>query len=250
MNKKALIILVSLCFIVIVLLFFLGRDTSTTAETLPIKKIQSPVELLGEHPKGLKIEFSAEDLKSKIVSDMKSLSGDKILEQELKDKITKEVASIEDISSYSEKLKEAYQQEKSDFLNGIQEIEHTYKIINEWKSKNGKSLDSTEYLNPKIIFTLSLLSGNEISKQVEQGTDGLNLTTKDIYVIKTFSLSKDFNILQNQGRLNAKEITLEKLNMVYDNSPDVMNTSDGKVHGLPSTIPSEVPADSELDLEN
>lgn len=226
------------------------KENPTNKIVANTKIIQTPGELLGEHPKGLKFEFSADDLKNKIVSDMKSLSGDRFQEKQKKDDLTKQVLAISDISSHTEILKDAYQLQKNDFLTKIQNLEETYLIIKEWKSKNGKSLNPVEYFNPKTIFTLALLSGNELSKQVLQGTDGLNLTAKDIYVIKTFSLSRDFDILHDQGRLTSKEITLEKLNRVYDNSPDVMTTSDGEIYGQPSSLPVEKAETDDLNLDD
>jgi hypothetical protein len=210
---------------------------------------QSKIQLM-DNPKGLKINISESDLKTKIVADMKSLSGDKILEEKRTRKISTLVKRIRNITDYSEILESSYLLPTEQFLKRVQELEDTYFIINEWKSQHGEPLSEFERHNPKVIFTLSLISDWEIFEIIGKDFNELNLRTKDIYVINKFATSQDFNLLNQQGRLNSKEVTLEKLNMIYDNSSPVMETSDGESHGGPTQTPREIPEQTKGDNEN
>ena len=66
-------------------------------------------------------------------------------------------------------------------------------------------------------------------------------STKDVSVIRYFSTSKDFTLLNDQGRLTKEEVTLERLKTIYANNEDIITTPKGEIIGVPAPMdPNEV----------
>lgn len=218
-----------------------------------------PSELKGKHdtkelpldplPKGLKIDLSKKDLINKVSSDFDKQKSFQVRQLENLKRIQKDITKIEDINPFIKKLEQAYAGSRDKFLENITEITNAFITVSEWKKKRGVGRSQIELIHPKTAFSLSLITGKSLDEIAKTGTQGLELTTKDLFSIRAFSLGKDFDILNSQDRLTTEELNLEKLNMVYDTSREVMVTPDGKVYGEPEkAIPPSEPIVEEPEI--
>ena len=234
MNKKVLVVV-----LVVIAAVILGLSLFSKEE-VNIDDLN-----LDARPEGLKIEVSKKGLSQKVVADLKQVQQAKLKSEAAKIKekveVEKSVESIDDISSYSERLKQAYQKDADTFLKEVEELEFTFKVVNAWKKKQGVALLPFEKLNPKTVFTISLVTDSEMGEVNNKSLTEFEFSTKDVSVIRYFSTSKDFTLLNDQGRLTKEEVTLERLKTIYANNEDIITTPKGEIIGVPAPMdPNEV----------
>jgi hypothetical protein len=146
-------------------------------------------------------------------------------------------------------IMEIYRDESLDISSKIMIIKNYQNKVLEWNVKNNKEPKKVIAMRPEMALTLSIILEESLESILSE-TFVLELPLQDIYIVKTFSESKDFHLLVSQNRLNEDNITLLSLREVYSNTSEtVFDPKSGKTLGEPSEEPS-IPAPEDEDNDN
>lgn len=95
--------------------------------------------------------------------------------------------------------------------NNLNELENEHKeLLNQYR-KNKKFINSKMRLNPRLLIVISFYLEKEIENISNRDIDELNFTSSEWYLLKTFSQSKDFEILLKREKLESKHVQIQEL---------------------------------------
>ncbi len=215
-------------FIILVSLFFIADGDKLESES---------------HANRKKITSDKRSKANSVFSSFKKAIINKVGEKKSYDNIDQSVAvndlrvdskkdAIENIS----KIMNLYDENSKDIQLRIIEIKRIQDKLKEWYAKSDREQPKIINLKPEYVFTLGLVLEKPLVDIVDESKD-YEIDLSSVYAVKTFSESKDFNLIVGQNRFNTKVINLSSLNTIYGNQPNI-EYKDDKTIGKASSVPS------------
>lgn len=168
----------------------------------------------------------------------KGIARSKVKPFKYKEYIPIDVTNVLDQKKSIETILEIYKDDSLDISSKITIIKNFQDKALDWNKKNNKEPKKIISMKPEMALTLALVLEESLEDILSESFT-LELPLQDIYIIKTFSESKDFHLLVSQNRLNEDNITLLSLREVYSNASEtVFDPKSGKTLGEPSEEPS------------
>jgi hypothetical protein len=142
-------------------------------------------------------------------------------------------------------IAEIYNNDNLDISSKVTLIKKYQEEALEWALKSKKEPKRLVTMKPEMVLTLALVL-DESMDNILNDSFTIKVELPDMYVIKTFSESKDFHILVSQDRLNIDNVNLPRLREIYSNPGEkIEDLKTGIIIGEPSSAPSAPPPEDE-----
>lgn len=166
------------------------------------------------HPKSVQVKPSNLPLSKRIEKNIKSssrspitvLNSPKNALRSTNSNLQEEIKEYQDIIT-SENAKS--------IANQLIKLDELQKKVISWKRDNNIKLFPLEEWSPKLILTLSILTGQSYQDTLELNTENLDYSVEYWQLLRSFSNSNDLQTLIRKDKLDSKFLTERNLKLYY-----------------------------------
>lgn len=102
--------------------------------------------------------------------------------------------------------------------NSIELLEKEHEILLQNMRREGIKIDPVTNLRPRLAIAITYHLNLSLGELTLQDLDSLELSSREWYIIKTFSESKDFVLMLKRNSLTNDFVQLDNLKQYYSNS--------------------------------
>lgn len=162
----------------------------------------------------IKKTFSTNELAKKAHIESSSVISSKILlASELKQ--NKNFNNDEKVSTLKEDYEKNFLMPLPKIASQLNLIEKQHKELMNKMLRDGQKIDPVTRLRPRLAITLTLYLNLQMGSLKQHNIEEINLTSKEWYILKTFSESNDFKIMLKRDTLNSDFLQIDNLVNYY-----------------------------------